>query len=466
MPTITDDFNRTNETPIGGPWIGVVVNSFNLTSNVILPEVVAANDSITVYNGASWGNDQLSQGKMNVVGTNGAGAGIGVHLRSSSSVQTNYRVIADHAASGNFEIARFINGAYTSLVGWTTAWTNGDTIAAKVSGPASAAKIEVYLNGALIQTFTDNSSIASGFPGVSYSFPETSAQIDDWFGTDAFGSLLVPANRPLLMTLRPMFFGAPILAQPIPIVAAAVTGPDTLSLGDLPSAEAFSALNLQDRIALGAITSAEAFTALTLKDIINLGGITTGEALSALNLLDKISLVGITSAEAFTALNLLDKISLAGIVTAEALSALSLKDLIVLAGIASAENVPALLMPDQVILGGIASAENVPAVTLGGTDTINLTGIASAEALSALLLRDNMSLGGIASAETLSALRLLDQVSLAGVATGETVPTAFQSAMVLQGILSGEVVPALTLTTPGGGGGGVTTNRQMTGYGQ
>jgi hypothetical protein len=78
-------------------------------------------------------------------------------------------------------------------------------------------------------------------------------------------------------------------------------------------------------------------------------------------------------------------------------------------------------------------------------------------------LRDNISLGGIASTESVSALNLTDQISLAGISTAEAVPAIFQSAMGLQGIVSQEVVPGLTLTQPGVGS--TDISRQSRGYG-
>jgi hypothetical protein len=304
------------------------------------------------------------------------------------------------------EVARFVGGAFTSLTIFTRAFTNGDEWELRVTGPASAAIVTVYHLGTQVYQTTDNSSVASGSPGICSSGPSfTSGSVDDWTGTDVFGVPLANDMKPLLMTLSPVGYGLPILGYLTPALPTAPAGPDTLDLGDLPSGEALSALSLLDLIALGAITSSEALSALNLKDLIALGGITTGEALSA------------------------------------------------------------LLLKDIINLGGIASGEALSPLTLGATDTLNLTGIASAEALSNLLLTDRISVGGITSAESLSALKLTDQISLGAIASGENVPAIFQSAMSLQGIATGEIVPALTLTEPGAGGGVSDGQRRTRGYG-
>jgi hypothetical protein len=306
--------------------------------------------------------------------------------------------------------------------------------------------------------------------GGNCSFVSNNAALDatetaeNWQFDGKGYNLSVPTFRPLLMTLVKPFKGLPILGQLAPAPTPLTSGPDSISLGDIASAEVVPALNLQDQMLLTGIASSEAVSALNLQDRIALTGIATGEALSALALLDKMNLAGIASAEAVSAITLKEFLVLTGIASAEAVGALKLTDFITLAGIASGENVPALRMPDQIFLSGIASAENVPAVSLGATDTINLTGIATGEAVSAVALKDLLTLAGVASGEALSAVKLTDQLGLSGIISGEIVPGIFQPSINLVGIASAESVPGVTLTEPG-----VSTGNQtrllMTGVG-
>lgn len=188
MTTATDNFNRANETPLAGNWTTTGI-AMNLTGNVAVPSATGS-DCGARYSGATWGNDQSSSAKLATTDTAGGGVGPGLLVRWSAAATTGYRLVATHAATNNIELSRFIAGAFTVLVGFTQAWTDGDTWELRVIGPATAAVLGMYVNGTLVRTFTDNSSIASGFPGIAYSSTAANATIDDWTGTDTF---VVPA---------------------------------------------------------------------------------------------------------------------------------------------------------------------------------------------------------------------------------------------------------------------------------
>jgi len=140
---------------------------------------------------------------------------------------------------------------------------------------------------------------------------------------------------------------------------------DQITLGGIASLEAFTALSLKDLITLVGIASGENVPALLMPDQVILGDIASAENVPAVTLggTDLISLGGIPTGEAFTALNLKDIINLTSIASGEALSALKLTDQLALAGIVTAENVAALFQ-SALTLQGIPSAENVPGLTL------------------------------------------------------------------------------------------------------
>lgn len=184
MALITDNFDRANETPLAGNWSTVTGNSaFNLASNSITPSDLA-NNCAARYSAITWGNDQSSKAAITGTGSS-ALEGPGLAVRCASGANTMYvLIVGDSGTSNAIVIGRFIAGAFTSLAATTRTWAGGDTWEYTVHGPASAALLSAYHNGTLVQSFTDNSSIGSGSPGVFYSSISDAATINDWTGTD------------------------------------------------------------------------------------------------------------------------------------------------------------------------------------------------------------------------------------------------------------------------------------------
>lgn len=185
----TDNFNRANSGTLGGQFTETthdIGTGFDIVSNTAQGPGSPSNDDYSAYDSVvSWPNNQYSQAKCTVTGTVGGGAGIGVMLRHalSASTKTMYRIVIDHAASNNVEVAKFIGGTYTALGQRTTAFTNGDTLYAEVQGST----IVVKLNGSALGASFSDSAIASGAPGIAYSSTETSSSLDDWEGGDFSG---------------------------------------------------------------------------------------------------------------------------------------------------------------------------------------------------------------------------------------------------------------------------------------
>jgi hypothetical protein len=191
MPTVTDSFTRANETPLAGNWAtGSGDTGFNLTTNAANSPDDSA-DRCSIYTGSAFGNDQSSQGKLSTPGTGGVGQGIGLCVRHAAGAKTYYRAVGIHTTPTNWEFMRFVGGASTSLVQFLSSYTDGDTYELRVTGPAAAARLELFKNGVSVQVFTDNSSLASGSPGLAYSTSSTSGTVDDWVGTDVFGAAAV-----------------------------------------------------------------------------------------------------------------------------------------------------------------------------------------------------------------------------------------------------------------------------------
>lgn len=174
----TDNFNRANAANLGANWTEEL-GGWSIVSNAAVPDNLGGSDSIGYWNAITWPNDQYSQAKITVTGTTGNSQGLGVTVRKSTSTVARYRLVADHAAANNMELAVF-NTAYTSLWQRTQAFTNGDTIYLEAQGTTIIGK----LNGVAVGAATTNSAIASGKAGIGFSSFETAAVLDDWEGGD------------------------------------------------------------------------------------------------------------------------------------------------------------------------------------------------------------------------------------------------------------------------------------------
>lgn len=197
MPVANDTFDRANETPLAGNWTTITSETaWNLSGNIAVPSSLAADCGVR-YSGAAFQGDQSSSAKLSVNGTGGGGAGVGLAVRVASGARTYYRFVLDHAATNNAELRRFVAGASAAIDTWTTGvWSDGQRFEFRVVGPTANAILGVYLDGALIRTFTDTAGTvpASGSPGLSYSSTTSSASADDWVGSDAFGLVRATFN--------------------------------------------------------------------------------------------------------------------------------------------------------------------------------------------------------------------------------------------------------------------------------
>ena len=178
---VTDAFTRANENPLAGNWTTVTSETaMQLTSNAVVPSALGS-DCGARWNARSWTDDHSSSALITCTGTGGTGEGPGLAVRVASGARTYYRFTINK--SPDAEIRRFIAGASTQIDHWTPAvWADGDRFTFQVSGPASAAFLEILKNGVSIRTFTDNSSLASGSPGLGYSSTVTAATFDSWEG--------------------------------------------------------------------------------------------------------------------------------------------------------------------------------------------------------------------------------------------------------------------------------------------
>jgi hypothetical protein len=182
VTVVTDNFNRANETPLsdGGKWSIITGQSdWEVISLAAQPHVIGS-DSFAVWTGDSFQNDQYAQAAISVTGTVGGSTGGGLCVRAITAAKTLYWVVADHAASSNIEIGKFVAGVHTTLTPLITrAWTDLDVFRLEANG----ATLTLKINGATVTTRTDG-SIAAGGPGLAYSSTETAVTARTWEGGD------------------------------------------------------------------------------------------------------------------------------------------------------------------------------------------------------------------------------------------------------------------------------------------
>ena len=144
-------------------------------------------DAWAYYVGSSgWPDDQYVKWGMSVTGTAGGGAAAVPMVRKAAGtiVQTRYELILDHAGSNNCTRRRRDSGGTpTNIVVFTQAWNDGDTWELRAPGTT----LSMWLNGGQVSSNQTDATIASGFPGGTYSSTETAASLDGFEGGDFAG---------------------------------------------------------------------------------------------------------------------------------------------------------------------------------------------------------------------------------------------------------------------------------------
>lgn len=128
--TVSDNFNRANQSPIAGNWTTAPAlpasAALALISNQVVPTSTSA-DGEAYYSAMAWPNDQYSKAKLYVTGTGGVSQGVGLLVRQSASAVTHYRLVVDHASSGNVALGKHVAGTYTTSTavgtGGTRRWS-------------------------------------------------------------------------------------------------------------------------------------------------------------------------------------------------------------------------------------------------------------------------------------------------------------------------------------------------------
>lgn len=171
--TVTDDFNRANQSPMAGNWSQDAAARFNLVSNQVV--ITALPDDLwAYYNAWTNGDDQYSQISVTTTGS-GAGTGPAVTVRKATGATATYYRLALNDAGG-FELGKIIAGAFTSLRTGSVTYIAGQLLGLSVKGTT----LKIWYNGSQVGTDVTDAAISTGFPGLAYSSISTAVTLDDW----------------------------------------------------------------------------------------------------------------------------------------------------------------------------------------------------------------------------------------------------------------------------------------------
>ena len=202
--TYTTNFPST-ENPIseGGRWInggttGLDWSNVRTTSGLAFGTQSGAggyDDSTAVLSG-SWGPNQTVQATVAIVTPSSASSVFEeVELRLRTTITphsiTGYEVncsVSTNSSNNYLQIVRWNGalGSFTYVGGMGNGGThcvNGDVLKATISGST----INVYLNGSLVATATDN-TYTSGSPGIGFFLQNASSGFNANFGFSSFSA--------------------------------------------------------------------------------------------------------------------------------------------------------------------------------------------------------------------------------------------------------------------------------------
>lgn len=190
MASVTDNFNRANESPIAGNW-ETILNGLRLDANSV-DAVTASVHSISAWRAAinTFAADQRVDFTYTALSSfDMAGPAVRCTVGTGGNA---YFFRADGQAGNNDNgLKKLVNGVFTNLAVYTTAVAVNDVIRVEAIGTT----IKVYRNGTEIISVTDT-SLASGQPGGYYFFDNTNTTaLDDFVATD---ELSATAGQPYI----------------------------------------------------------------------------------------------------------------------------------------------------------------------------------------------------------------------------------------------------------------------------
>lgn len=186
---ILDNFDRPNETPIGGNWTNKIAGTdadLNLTSNALTSSIANI--------GSGWWNQNTFQSPMEFYWTIPVFAGTGWSLsymcqNVGTSALSGYSFI--HGPTTGVDLYRFDSGGTVQLgSSMSQAVVNGDQWGIHLEDGVHI----IYVNGIVLGQRTD-STYTSGYCGIT--IYESTTRFDDFGG----GTLISPSDYPPISVL-------------------------------------------------------------------------------------------------------------------------------------------------------------------------------------------------------------------------------------------------------------------------
>jgi hypothetical protein len=155
MGSVSDDFNRANESPLASPWTAVTGGgALNLFSNAAHSSQSGGIDEFRVYGSSGIGADQFAQATIASIS---GGAVAGVLVRFQTAAKAGYRF---YATTGGCQIDRLPGSVNIGSAG--AGVSAGDVLRLEVQGTT----LRGYVNGVLRCTGTDSTYASASNPGL------------------------------------------------------------------------------------------------------------------------------------------------------------------------------------------------------------------------------------------------------------------------------------------------------------
>lgn len=186
--TITDNFNRANESPIGAPWSAVGTRpTVDIDTNEA--KATGGGKAVAKYDGVSWNLDHSAQARRSVFAANYFGVIVNAHDVPEEYYDWSHDGEGPNAFT---RIRRFQSGSFTNLAQIVSIVDLNDVIKFSRVGDdligENLTKVESL-------TLTNETSVQSGgFPGI---FLEVASRGDDWEGTgEVIPVTVIPIGHP------------------------------------------------------------------------------------------------------------------------------------------------------------------------------------------------------------------------------------------------------------------------------
>ena len=181
-PPSSDDFNRANESPIGGNWSAWTgLGTLRLVSNEVATSGADA-DAGARWSGNSFGEDQFSQ--ITITASDGT-PDSGPAVRIASGALTGYFTTSHNP--NLIYIHKFAAGVYTELGTTAGQYSIGDVVKLE----AIDDEVCVYVNVTeVVHCETDGTPLSGGAPGIF--MYDSGDRADDWSGGDVSATVTAP----------------------------------------------------------------------------------------------------------------------------------------------------------------------------------------------------------------------------------------------------------------------------------